>query len=86
MAAGGIATGRGVAAVLAAGARAAAVGTAFLDCPKAGTSAVHRAALRADRPTALTRAFTGRTARGIVNGFLERHTPRPLRPIPRCTT
>src|SRR5207244_1530371 len=55
------------------GARAAALGTAFLDCPEAGTSAVHRAALRDDRPTALTRAFTGRTARGIVNGFLERH-------------
>jgi nitronate monooxygenase len=73
VAAGGIGTGRGVAAVLAAGARAAAVGTAFLDCPEAGTSAVQRAALRSDLPTALTRAFTGRTARGIVNGFLERH-------------
>jgi nitronate monooxygenase len=73
IATGGIATGAGVAAVLVAGARAAALGTAFLDCPEAGTSAVHRAALRGDRPTALTRAFTGRTARGIVNGFLERH-------------
>ncbi len=73
VATGGIATGRGLAAVLAAGARAAAVGSAFLDCPEAGTSPVHRAALRADAPTALTRAFTGRTARGIVNAFLERH-------------
>jgi nitronate monooxygenase len=73
VATGGIATGAAVASVLVAGARAAALGTAFLDCPEAGTAAVHRAALRGSRPTALTRAFTGRTARGIVNGFLERH-------------
>jgi nitronate monooxygenase len=73
IATGGIATGAGIAAVLVAGARAAALGTAFLDCPEAGTTAVHREALRGSRPTALTRAFTGRTARGIVNGFLERH-------------
>jgi nitronate monooxygenase len=71
---GGIATGAGIAAVLSCGARAAALGTAFLDCPEAGTSAVHRAALRGTAGTALTRAFTGRTARGIHNGFLERHT------------
>ena len=73
IATGGIATGAGIAAVLVAGARAAALGTAFLDCPEAGTYAVHRAALRGGAPTALTRAFTGRTARGIVNDFLERH-------------
>jgi nitronate monooxygenase len=73
IATGGIATGAGIAAVLVAGARAAALGTAFLDCPEAGTAAVYRAALRDSRPTAFTRAFTGRTARGIVNGFLERH-------------
>ncbi len=73
VATGGIATGRGVASVLAAGARAAAVGTAFLDCPEAGTTGVHREALHGSRATALTRAFTGRTARGIVNEFLERH-------------
>jgi len=82
VAAGGIATGRGVAAVLVAGARAAAVGTAFLDCPEAGTSALHREALRSDLPTALTRAFTGRTARGIVNGFLERHDGEAPRAYP----
>jgi nitronate monooxygenase len=70
VAAGGIADGAGVAAVLAAGASAAQLGTAFLACPEAGTSAVHRQALRGSEPTALTRAFTGRRARGIVNRFM----------------
>ena len=74
IAAGGIATGAGVAAVLAAGADAAALGTAFLRAREAGTSAVHRAALGTDEPTALTRAFTGRTARGIANRFLLEHS------------
>jgi nitronate monooxygenase len=74
VATGGIATGAAIAAVLACGARAAALGTAFLDCPEAGTSAVHRDALHGAAGTRLTRAFTGRTARGITNGFLERHT------------
>jgi nitronate monooxygenase len=73
VATGGIATGRGVAAVLAAGASAAQLGTAFMRCPEAGTPPVHREALRTQSPTALTRAFTGRTARGIVNGFMRAH-------------
>ena len=74
VAAGGIATGRGVAAVLAAGAAAAQVGTAFMLCPEAGTSAPHRAALASARPTGLTRAFSGRLARGIVNRLQAEHT------------
>jgi nitronate monooxygenase len=74
VAAGGIATGRAVAAVLAAGARAAAVGTAFLGCPEAGTSAAHRAALQGPARTGLTRAFSGRLARGIVNRLQAEHT------------
>src|SRR3954471_17696186 len=74
IAAGGIATGAGVAAVLAAGATAAALGTAFLRSREAGTSPVHRAALGTEEPTALTRAFTGRTARGITNRFLLEHS------------
>src|SRR4051794_14180124 len=75
VAAGGLGTGRGVAGVLAAGASAAQLGTAFMLCPEAGTSAAHRAAIgRGDTPTALTRAFTGRTARGITNRFLREHS------------
>ena len=73
VAAGGVATGRGVAAALAAGARAVQIGTAFLRCPEAGTAAVHRAALATAAPTALTRAFTGKSARGIVNRFMREY-------------
>jgi nitronate monooxygenase len=74
VAAGGIATGAGIAAVLAAGARAAQLGTAFLRCPEAGTSAVQRSAVATDTPTAMTRAFTGRLARGIRNQFLDEYS------------
>lgn len=74
VATGGIATGAGIAAVLAAGARAAALGSAFLRCPEAGTAAVYREALRSGAPTALTRAFTGRLARGLRNRFLDEHS------------
>ncbi|WP_219418507.1 NAD(P)H-dependent flavin oxidoreductase [Pseudonocardia nigra] len=76
VAAGGIVDGAGVAAVLAAGAVAAQLGTAFLACPEAGTKPAHLAALTAPDPrgTAITRAFTGRPARGIRNAFLEAHT------------
>lgn len=74
VATGGIATGKAIAAVLCLGARAAALGTAFLDCPEAATAPVHRSALHDDVPTRLTRAFSGRTARGIENGFLRAHS------------
>ncbi|HEV3001162.1 MAG TPA: nitronate monooxygenase [Solirubrobacteraceae bacterium] len=74
VAAGGIATGPAVAAVLCAGAAAAQLGTAFMLCPEAGTSPAHREALRSPRSTALTRAFTGRLARGIRNDFMDRHS------------
>ena len=75
VATGGIMTGAGLAAALAAGARAGVLGTAFLRCPEAGTSPVQRQAL-ADpgRRTALTRAFTGRLARGLRNRFLDEHS------------
>jgi nitronate monooxygenase len=73
VAAGGIATGAGIAAAIAAGASAAQIGTALMLTPEAGTSAPHRAALSGDAPTALTRAFTGRRARGIVNRFMREH-------------
>jgi nitronate monooxygenase len=70
---GGIASGRGVAAVLACGASAAQLGTAFMLTPEAGTSLAQREALAGNRPTALTHAFTGRTARGIENRFMREH-------------
>jgi nitronate monooxygenase len=79
---GGITTGRGVAAVLAAGASAAQVGTAFMLNKEAGTSKAHREALAGDRPTALTRAFTGRTARGIENRFIRDHEASAPRAYP----
>jgi nitronate monooxygenase len=74
VATGGLATGRAVAAVLAAGAAAAQLGTAFMRTPEAGTAPAHRDAIASDTPTALTRAFTGRTARGAVNRFLREHS------------
>ena len=75
VATGGLATGRSVAAVLAAGAVAAQVGTAFMLAPESATAEAHRQAIASDGDTALTRAFTGRTARGIVNRFQHEHTP-----------
>jgi nitronate monooxygenase len=75
IAAGGIASGRGVAAVLAAGASAAALGTAFMLCPEAATAPAHREAIAGDGDTALTRAFTGRLARGVVNRWMREHEP-----------
>jgi nitronate monooxygenase len=73
VAAGGIADGHGVAAALAAGARAAQIGTALMRTPEAGTAQAHRDALSEPGATALTRAFTGRRARGIVNRFMREH-------------
>jgi nitronate monooxygenase len=73
VAAGGIGTGEGIAAVLAAGAAAAQLGTAFLRCPEAGTTPLQRTAVASGTPTAMTRAFTGRLARGIRNQFLDDH-------------
>ncbi|MGE0358085.1 MAG: NAD(P)H-dependent flavin oxidoreductase [Burkholderiales bacterium] len=69
IAAGGIADAKGVAAALALGAVAAQVGTAYLLCPEATTSKVHRAALASEaaRHTVLTNVFTGRLARSVVN-------------------
>jgi nitronate monooxygenase len=77
VATGGIGDGRGVAAVLAAGAQAAQLGTAFMLTPEAATSAAHREALGGEAPTGLTRAFTGRSARGIVNRFMRQHESAP---------
>ncbi|MDB4958235.1 MAG: 2-nitropropane dioxygenase [Myxococcales bacterium] len=67
IAAGGIADARGIAAALALGAAGVQIGTAYMLCPEATTSAVHRAALVRAHHTAMTNVFTGRPARGIVN-------------------
>lgn len=69
VAAGGIADAEGVAAAMAMGAAGVQVGTAYLLCPEATTTALHRQALQSERArvTALTNVFTGRLARGIVN-------------------
>jgi len=77
IAAGGIADADGVAAAMALGAAGVQVGTAYLLCPEATTSAVHRAALQSDaaRETALTNLFTGRPARGIVNRLMKELGP-----------
>ena len=77
IAAGGIADTKGVAAALALGAACVQIGTAYLLCPEAGTSPVHRAALSAvtARHTALTNLFTGRPARGIVNRLMQEIGP-----------
>ncbi|HKH15965.1 MAG TPA: nitronate monooxygenase [Solirubrobacteraceae bacterium] len=75
VATGGLATGRSIAAVLAAGAAAAQLGTAFMLAHEAATTEAHRDAIAGAGETALTRAFTGRTARGILNRFQREHGP-----------
>ena len=77
IAAGGIADAEGVAQALRLGASAAQLGTSFLLCTEATTSAVHRAALQSEaaRETALTNLFTGRPARGIVNRLMRELGP-----------
>lgn len=90
IAAGGIADAAGVAAAMALGADGVQIGTAYLLCPEATTSALHRAALQSEAAahTALTNLFTGRPARGIVNRVmrelgLQRAAPHPA--FPRST-
>jgi nitronate monooxygenase len=77
IAAGGIADAGSVRAALALGAVAVQVGTAYLLCPEATTSGVHRAALSSEsaRHTALTNLFSGRPARGIVNRVMRELGP-----------
>ena len=72
IAAGGIADGRGISPAFALGASGVQMGTAFLGCPEATVSPLHRAQLRTatDDATELTSAFTGRAARAIRNRFI----------------
>jgi nitronate monooxygenase len=75
IAAGGLMRGRQIAAVLAAGADAAALGTAFLVCPESGAHPLHKRAITDPvyARTELTRAFSGRPARGLLNRFVREH-------------
>jgi nitronate monooxygenase len=74
VATGGIADGAAVAAVLCAGASAAQIGTALMLAPEAGTIEAQRSLMGEPIPTRLTRAFTGRLARGLVNRFMDEHS------------
>lgn len=80
IAAGGLSSSADVHRVLSHGAVAAQAGTAFLLTPEAGTKPAHRTALGSVDfvDTAVTRAFSGRAARGLVNRFLQSHATAPL--------
>ena len=77
IAAGGIADARGILAAFALGAAAVQIGTAYLHCPEAQISPLHRQALKdaKDNETAITNVFTGRPARAIVNRFIREVGP-----------
>jgi nitronate monooxygenase len=77
IAAGGIADARGIAAAFALGASAVQIGTAYLFCPEAKISSVHRRALMnaKDNQTVLTNVFSGRPARGILNRIVREVGP-----------
>jgi nitronate monooxygenase len=84
VAAGGIMDGAGIAAVLALGAQAAQLGTAFLPCPESGASQVHKDALLAAKEddTRITEKFSGKPARGLVNRFMREMANKPQLPFP----
>ncbi len=83
VAAGGISSRADVEAMFDAGACAVQAGTAYLLCPEATTTAVHRAALvQDDRDTAFTNLFSGRSARGIVNRLMRELGPLSEAPPP----
>ena len=84
VAAGGIMDGAGIAAVLALGAQAAQLGTAFITCPESGASQVHKQALLAAREddTRITEKFSGKPARGLVNRFITEMAQAPQLAFP----
>jgi nitronate monooxygenase len=92
IAAGGIMDGRGIAAAILLGAQAAQLGTAFLSCPECPIPPTWKKALQTarDDSTRLTRSFSGRHARGIVNAFMEQMRPHenqvPAYPIQNALT
>ncbi len=72
IATGGLMDGHDIMAAINAGASAAQLGTAFLPCPESGASDVYKRALVAAKQdtTVVTRAFSGRPARGLRNAFI----------------
>jgi len=77
IAAGGVGDARGIAAAFALGASGVQIGTAYLHCPEAKISALHRAALKSvrDDGTAMTNLMTGRPARGVINRIMREIGP-----------
>jgi len=84
VASGGIMDGRGIAAALALEASAVQLGTAFLTCEEAGVPDAYKEAILQAREheTRLTRAFSGRPARGVVNRFMREIDPHPEAILP----
>jgi nitronate monooxygenase len=84
IASGGLMDGRDIAAALALGAAAVQLGTAFLPCPESGAPAAHKRALldAKNDMTVVTRAFSGRPARGIKNKFIETVDAKPDAVLP----
>ena len=84
VAAGGIMEGKHIKRVINIGAKATQLGTAFLTCPEAGTSYIHKHYLlnEQQRKTKITKAFSGRMARGINNKFIEEMDGKKIFPFP----
>src|SRR6185503_20810184 len=84
VAAGGIMDGAGIAAVLALGAQAAQLGTAFIACPESGAPQVHKDLLISAREdnTRITEKFSGKPARGLANRFMKEMKDAPQLAFP----
>jgi nitronate monooxygenase len=84
VAAGGIMDGAGIAAVLALGAQAAQLGTAFIPCPESGAPQVHKDLLvkATEDNTAITEKFSGKPARGLVNRYMKEMRDAPVLAFP----
>ncbi|MGE8374296.1 MAG: nitronate monooxygenase, partial [Diaphorobacter nitroreducens] len=92
IAAGGIMDGRGIAAAQALGAQGVQLGTAFLACPESAIGPAQRAAMARAQATdtRVTRIYSGRPARGIVNTLMQRLAPHeatvPAYPVQNALT
>ena len=84
VAAGGIMDGAGIAAVLALGAQAAQLGTAFIPCPESGAPQIHKDELlrRTEDETCITEKFSGKPARGLANRFMKEMERSPQLAFP----